>query len=261
MNSKLVIAFGSGGTKGLASLGVMSVFHENGIRPSAVAGSSVGAFIAAYYGVHGETDTLREWYEKQKTGVFYSLVSRGPLRKGLMVPTKLRTLVGDFLEQKRFRHTMVPVTIVAADLYAGKTKFFRHGDLAVCVIASGSIPGLMPPVKIGRRYYVDGGVTDPTPIDAFKRKDGQHILGIDYSTIRSVCVREPTATEAIKLSYDASRRVLVDHQREHHHPDCTIIQPAKRSKDLFSLANLQKNLKNGEKQARRLIRKWDRQGL
>lgn len=62
------------------------------------------------------------------------------------------------------------VYICAVDLYSGERTVFGHpaapaARLPEAVLASTSIPGVFPPVKIGDRHYVDGGVSSATSLD------------------------------------------------------------------------------------------------
>lgn len=66
--------------------------------------------------------------------------------------------------------------ICAADLYAGRRVAFGRenapdAELSDAVLASTAIPGVFPPVKIGDRHYVDGGVKSATSLD-LASKDG-----------------------------------------------------------------------------------------
>ena len=66
--------------------------------------------------------------------------------------------------------------LMAADLYAGRrVAFGRPGapeaTLPEAVLASTAIPNVFPPVKIGERHYVDGGVKSATSLD-MATKDG-----------------------------------------------------------------------------------------
>lgn len=80
-------------------------------------------------------------------------------------------------EDTRFRlHEDLPeqwpregVYICAADLYTGELVAFGHPDappatFPEAVRASTSIPGVFPPVRIGDRQYVDGGVVSATSL-------------------------------------------------------------------------------------------------
>ena len=60
--------------------------------------------------------------------------------------------------------------LCAADLYRGNRVAFGHwyapeASLRAAVLASTAIPGVFPPVRIGDRHYVDGGVISATSLD------------------------------------------------------------------------------------------------
>jgi NTE family protein len=60
--------------------------------------------------------------------------------------------------------------VCAADLYTGeRVPFGKEGapdaPIADAVLASTAIPGLFPPVRIGDRQYVDGGIVSATSLD------------------------------------------------------------------------------------------------
>ena len=44
---RIALVFGGGGLKGFAHIGVLKALDERGVRPSLVAGSSIGSLIAA----------------------------------------------------------------------------------------------------------------------------------------------------------------------------------------------------------------------
>jgi NTE family protein len=62
------------------------------------------------------------------------------------------------------------VYLCAADLYTGERVAFGHPDAPEApfpdaVLASTAIPGIFPPVRIGERQYVDGGIVSATSLD------------------------------------------------------------------------------------------------
>jgi NTE family protein len=62
------------------------------------------------------------------------------------------------------------VFICVADLYTGERVVFGSpgapsAPLPAAVLASTAIPGVFPPVKIGDRYFVDGGIVSATSLD------------------------------------------------------------------------------------------------
>ena len=47
--------------------------------------------------------------------------------------------------------------------------------------ASSSIPGLIEPVRIGERLYVDGNLAGPIPVRAARRLGAKHVIAVDVS--------------------------------------------------------------------------------
>jgi NTE family protein len=75
------------------------------------------------------------------------------------------------------------IYICGADLYTGERVAFGHPDAPAApfpdaVLASTAIPGLFPPVRIGDRQYVDGGIVSATSLD----------LAVDAGCEAIVCV-------------------------------------------------------------------------
>jgi predicted acylesterase/phospholipase RssA len=178
-SKKLGIAFGAGGAKGLAHIGILKVLHKHGIQPDCLAGTSMGAVIGAMYAAGHSPEDIEEI---AKTTDWKSIVD-------FTIP-KLRLLRGELVEQrlrklvygKDFSELTIPLHVVAYDLTTHKRVIFSEGDVAKAVRASLSIPGIFSPLRIGRHYYIDGGVTDPTPFDVVKEMGADIIIAVDLFT-------------------------------------------------------------------------------
>ncbi|MGH2695092.1 MAG: patatin-like phospholipase family protein [Actinomycetota bacterium] len=73
--------------------------------------------------------------------------------------------------------------LCVADLYSGRRVAFGTPEaptatLPDAVMASTAIPGVFPPVRIGPRYYVDGGVLSATSLD----------LAVDAGCKTALCI-------------------------------------------------------------------------
>ena len=55
----LVLALAGGGGRGLAHLGAIKALEENGLRPDAIVGTSIGALFGAMYALNPDADMLR----------------------------------------------------------------------------------------------------------------------------------------------------------------------------------------------------------
>jgi NTE family protein len=58
----------------------------------------------------------------------------------------------------------VPVDIATTDLDAGCTTWWSAGPCEEVLVASASLPGLLPPVSLRGSRHVDGGVLVPVPV-------------------------------------------------------------------------------------------------
>jgi NTE family protein len=89
--------------------------------------------------------------------------------------------------------------ICTVDLYSGKRVAFGSPEAAPvslpqAVLASTAIPGVFPPVRIGGRQYVDGGVFSATSLDLATEAGCESIICIaplGYRKEEPVMVRDP----------------------------------------------------------------------
>ncbi len=206
---KVAVAFGGGGARALGSLGAIRVLEKYEI--SAVAGTSMGAIIAAYYGVHGEVDSLREWFEKLNTRKIISHYG-SPSKHALIGTKNLRKLFEEWFGDLQLEELSLPVKIVATSLNKKEERVFTRGSVVDCVLASMAIPGLFPPVRIGDEFFVDGGITNPTPLSALSRY--RRVFGIDFSVREQEFKEPPTIFESLFYSYEVARHVAVQNQKK-----------------------------------------------
>lgn len=95
--------------------------------------------------------------------------------------------------------------ICAVDLYSGERIAFGHpaapeASLPEAVLASTSIPGIFPPVRIDGRQYVDGGVSSATSLDLATDNGCELILCIaplGYRNDGLVSARDPKMWSAM----------------------------------------------------------------
>ena len=190
----LVLA--GGGAKGLAHVGVIKVLEEAGIHVDVVAGTSMGAIVGGIYAMGlsaSELESIVESIDWDK--IFVDSTPRQELtirRKtddiGFLADPKLRMKDGEArlplgaikgqrltLELKRltsgaagianFDELPIPFRAIAADIETGQEVVLGHGELAMVLRASMSVPGVFPPVVIDGRTLIDGGVINNIPVN------------------------------------------------------------------------------------------------
>ena len=174
---KLGLALGSGGTRGLAHVGVIKVLVKNNIPIDYIAGSSIGAWVGAHYALYNnveELEFLTDGKKREKLFTFFEPSFSGGLVKG----DKLEKLLEEWLGKSSFADLKIPLQIVTTDLIKGEKFVIKKGLLAPAVHASMSIPGLFNPVKYENKILVDGGVVDPVPDEVVKKMGADVVLAV-----------------------------------------------------------------------------------
>jgi NTE family protein len=73
---------------------------------------------------------------------------------------------------------------VATSIVDGSIVVFKEGNLRDAIRASISIPLIFKPVKYQEHILVDGGFSDPVPIDVVKAMGAQRTIGVNlYSNM------------------------------------------------------------------------------
>jgi NTE family protein len=75
----------------------------------------------------------------------------------------LARLIGQIVRLDRLEGAVIPAHVVATDLFTGDPVVLSNGPAGPALLASTAIPAVFPPVEIGGRLLIDGGVAADTP--------------------------------------------------------------------------------------------------
>lgn len=176
---RVALALGGGAARGFAHIGVIKALETSGISVDVVVGTSAGSVVGALYAAgHGPFELQKLAIQLDEASVTdWSLFDRG-LIKGEALERFINTHVGGRpIEGLRRRFAAV-----ATDLQSGEPIVFQRGNTGTAVRASSSIPGVFPPVTIGGREYVDGGLVAPIPVRAARGLGADVIVAVDISS-------------------------------------------------------------------------------
>lgn len=182
---RIGLALSSGGAKGLAHIGVIQVLEENGIEIDYLAGTSIGSYVAACW-ARGYSGQAMEKIAMQYGGRMRVIRLVDPMfnpRLGALRGNKVRRSLNTVMDQTNFEDLSMPVGVVATSLKTLERVIFDSGNVVEAVLASCSIPGICQPSIIKDENYVDGGITDPLPIDVLEAWGIENTIAV--STIPS----------------------------------------------------------------------------
>ena len=179
----VALVLSGGGARGYAHLGVIRVLEAHGLRPRAVVGASAGSIVGALY---ASGLTVTELDESLRLLGAAHFADPDLLGLGLL-PGSLGVFRGDrlhaFIDQRARHHLIehfpIRFAAVATDLASGAPQAFNAGDAGWAVRASSAVPGVMAPVEIGGRRYVDGGLSSPLPITMARQLGACRVIAVD----------------------------------------------------------------------------------
>jgi len=195
MSKTFGLAFGSGGSRGLAHIVMCEALDELGCKPVAVAGSSVGALVAAAYCAgmsgkemrrhvvglaHDRAEVLRRLIATRGS-TFASLLSAGLGSMTLVDAEKFCTQFLPDMLPDRFEDLPLPLVVIASDLYRREQIAFSSGPLGPALAASIALPTLMRPVMIDGHVLIDGGATNPLPFEHVRER-ADVTIAVDISS-------------------------------------------------------------------------------
>jgi NTE family protein len=175
------LALSSGGAKGLAHVGAIQVLEEHGIEVDAIAGASMGAYVGSMwaYGLEGTALEKIAREHEGRWGIFSLLDPVLPPRQGFIRTRRVLKRFRRSLGDAHFSDLVRPLRVVATRLDTLERVVFASGEVALAVEASIAIPGICVPITIDGAPYVDGGVTDPLPVDVLEEMGIERIIAVN----------------------------------------------------------------------------------
>lgn len=213
----LGLALGSGGAMGFGHIGVLSVLESERIPVDMLAGTSIGAIIAAFSAIGmpaGEMEKIALGFKSRLKTL--SLIDPTIPARGLIKGRALRRLLKTYLGTKTFADVKPILKIVACDIKRRREFVIDKGRLLDAVMASVAIPGVFEPVIYGPGIQlVDGGIVNPLPVSVLVRWGAKKIIAVNTLPSPEHVVRSRRKTlniyDVIVNSLQATEYVIAQH--------------------------------------------------
>lgn len=180
MTKKIGLALGSGGARGWAHIGAIRALEEAGIKIDYLAGTSIGAFVGGIHAVN-QLDELEAFVTEIDWKTIISLLDVEFPTRGLLDGDKIYDLIYSHVLDCNLEETNIPFHCVATDLLTQKATILKTGSMVDAVRASISIPGVFTPFNREQRYFVDGGVVNPVPVDVVQAMGSDIVIAINLN--------------------------------------------------------------------------------
>jgi NTE family protein len=172
---KVGVALGGGFARGIAHIGVLRVLEEHEIPIDFIAGTSVGALIAAAYASGTSLDAMAQQGSQTRFRDF----GRWRLsRMGMASNERIADFLSRLATAKYFSQLRIPLAIVATDLLTGESVHFMDGEIGPALRASCAYPGLFLPVEYRDHFLVDGFLTEQVPAVAVRKLGADMVIAV-----------------------------------------------------------------------------------
>jgi len=203
---RVALVIGSGGIKCAAAAGLWRVLQEEGISIDSVVGCSGGSMYGALIANHTDVQVMQEWSRTLWTsnimqGYTENLKATkdGSLRfnerSGLVDDSVMNQKLRDIYGEWKFSDLKMPFKVVATDLLNGEKVILSEGSVFDAIRASLAIPIIFPPWEVNGQLLIDGGVSDPLPIDVAIQDGADIIIAMGFTLDYRSRFRSMTAVQ------------------------------------------------------------------
>ena len=206
----VAVVLGGGGAHAIANLGVLEELERQRVHIDAIVGTGLGGMIGGLYASGMTTGEIRElfistdWrdifdpdtrredlsFRRKQDDEDFLIKYRVGIKDGqAQLPAALipngklsRLLQSSVAHTKGIQHfDDLPLAFrtVAMDLLTGEQVVLDSGSLDRAMLATVTAPGTLPPVQIGGRYLVTGGLLNNLPIDVARQMGADVIIVAD----------------------------------------------------------------------------------
>ena len=172
---KIGVALGGGFARGIAHIGILRVLEQHQIPVDFIAGTSVGALVAATYASGTSLD------EMERQGILTTFRDFGRWtvsRMGMASNDRLEHYLQKLTPVRTFKEMKIPLSIVATDIISGESVHFTDGEIAPALRASCAYPGLFLPVEYRGHILVDGFLTETVPAEAVRELGADVVISV-----------------------------------------------------------------------------------
>lgn len=212
MPGKISLNLGGGAARGFAHVGALRALIENDIKFDFLVGISMGSIVGGIYSVMPDIDFLEKRLKQliafsafknsvvgtwttnhdptskgfvqraQKLLMGTNILRRIFTAPGVLTPADVQAVMHPFIADVPISATVVPFATAAVNIRTGELRVFQGSDkLRQAVTASASMPLIFPPERIGKEWYVDGGVLDKLGVETAERIGASRFVVIDVS--------------------------------------------------------------------------------
>ncbi|MEO0898015.1 MAG: patatin-like phospholipase family protein [Bacteroidota bacterium] len=171
------MAFGGGGARGMAHIGVHKAFKELGIEIDMIGGTSIGAIVGA--------SVAMDWSMERMLETAANAFLKGKISKDVHIPffsflkgNNKEKVLREFFDYQ-IEDLWYNFLCVSCNLSLMNLKVHERGSLWQAISASSAIPGVFPPQIQDGHFLIDGALNNNIPGDILKENGAAYLVTSD----------------------------------------------------------------------------------
>ncbi|MCP4403913.1 MAG: patatin-like phospholipase family protein [bacterium] len=261
---RIALVLGSGGIKCIAGIGLLKVLHREKLWPDIIVGSSGGSLFGAVFAMGEHPDRIEEkvlsmWQKKEFRDIkyfdllkiFFPKLFRYNEMFGLFRGDRIENIFRKYFQDMSFEQSKIPLQIVATDFFSGEAVVLDKGSIAEAVRASIGIPIFFQPKKIDGQVLVDGGISNPLPVDVAIRYGVDIIIAMGFESPTYSRIDSPVKA-LLHLTGISSNNLLLANYAVHnmaHHYEIIMVYPELQGEfHFFDIEKIPDLIKIGEEE-------------
>jgi NTE family protein len=278
--SKLGLALGGGGARGLAHIGILKVLESEKIKISSITGCSMGALVGGLYAYYENIKAVEDFifkamkhpkflelgmehFDKKKIGEernyfeqFFDFIgARINALKALnhlsYFDEEITSEIYELIPDVPIENFKIKFSAISTDLLSGKEINFTTGSLRNAIRASSAIPGIFPPLKLENYFLVDGSTSESVPVGRVKEIGADRVLAVDVTKSININSVPQNVFDILYRSEDITSYYL-SHERLKEAD--LIIEPDVKNYSWSDFENATKIIETGEQVAKDKIK-------
>jgi NTE family protein len=178
--SRIGLALGAGAARGWAHIGALHELAAMGLVPDVVVGSSIGALVGGCFAA-GRLDELETFARSLSRRRVFGLLDFSFSGAGLIGGDRLRVRLQESIGTTKIEDLPMRFAAVATELGTGHEVWLRRGALIDAMCASYALPGVFEPVRLGRRWLIDGAVVNPVPVSVARALGAERVVALSIA--------------------------------------------------------------------------------
>jgi NTE family protein len=188
----------------MAHIGAIEELQARGYTITSVSGTSIGSLIGGILAA-GKIQEAHDWFCSLDKQQILSLTDFSFGLSHMVKGNKVLEAIKEWVPDRDIEDLPIPVAFVATDILNSREVVFTQGKLFEAIRASISIPMCFEPFRYRDTLLVDGGLTNPFPLNRVARTPGDILVGMNISAEDNMLTGSPNVPKELPRKWKIAK--------------------------------------------------------